>query len=106
MLNQQVIRLKPKMPPTSFEVFATSTEHLLCGMHSVKDAIGCNESADELKTLGLNFMRDNPTVALNDADQTPTIITPNYGGFKKRTGLNFGGYTESNSTSRIKLRVR
>ena len=34
------------------------------------------------------------------------IITPNYGGFKKRTGLNFGGYTESNSTSRIKLRVR
>jgi hypothetical protein len=25
------------------------------------------------------------------------IITPNYGGFKKRTGLNFGGYTESNS---------
>jgi hypothetical protein len=23
------------------------------------------------------------------------IITPNYGGFKKRTGLNFGGYTES-----------
>ena len=34
------------------------------------------------------------------------IITPNYGGFKKRTGFNLRGYTESNSTSRIKLRVR
>jgi hypothetical protein len=62
------------MPRTSFDVFATSTEHLLCGMHSVKDAIGCSESADELKTLGLNFMRNNPTVALNDADQTPTMF--------------------------------
>ena len=37
---------------------------------------------------------------------TSTIITPNYGGFKKRTGFNLRGYTESNSTSRIKLRVR
>ena len=62
------------MPATSFDVFATSTEHLLCGMHSVKDAIGCNESADELKTLGLNFMRDNPTVALNDAGQSTTMF--------------------------------
>ena len=43
-------------------------------MHSVKDAIGCIESADELKTLGLNFMRDNPTVALNDAGQTPKMF--------------------------------
>jgi hypothetical protein len=28
-------------------------------------------------------------------DVGATIITPNYGGFKKRTGFNFGGYTES-----------
>ena len=34
------------------------------------------------------------------------IITPNYGGFKKRTEFNFLVYTESNSTRRIKLRVR
>ena len=59
------------MPATSFDVFGTSTEHLLCGMHSVIDAIGCIESADELKTLGLNFMREHPTVAFNDAGQTP-----------------------------------
>ena len=38
--------------------------------------------------------------------QLPSIITPNYGGFKKRTEFNFLVYTESNSTRRIKLRVR
>lgn len=62
------------MPATSFDVFGTSTEQLLCGMHSVIDAIGCIESADELKTLGLNFMREHPTVAFNDAGQTPKIF--------------------------------
>ena len=34
------------------------------------------------------------------------IITLNYGGLQKRTGFNFLAYTESNSTRRIKLRVR
>ena len=62
------------MPATSFDVFGTSTEQLLCGMHSVIDAIGCIESADELKTLGLNFMREHPTVAFNDAGQTPKMF--------------------------------
>jgi hypothetical protein len=43
-------------------------------MNSVIDAIGCIESATELKTLGLDFMRKYPTVALNDAGQTTTMF--------------------------------
>ena len=62
------------MPRKSFDVITISSKSLLCGMNSVIDAIGCIESATELKTLGLNFMRDNPTVALNNAGQTPKMF--------------------------------
>jgi hypothetical protein len=51
-------------------------------------------------------MGDGEAPVVEEFKYLGSIITPNYGGFKKRTEFNFLVYTESNSTRRIKLRVR
>jgi hypothetical protein len=62
---------------------------------------------DGQETTHATFPGRNPYgKQLLEAHIAAHIITLNYGGLQKRTGFNFLAYTESNSTRRIKLRVR